>query len=128
ADDKTASARGHDSWLTLAEIAAELRVNPSTVRVWVSRGQLRAVRAGQRKWLVRRSELDRMLRAGEGGRHGRKPPGPEGEAHGQPIRSEQSLLGEEPSMAGMKPEVREALERVQLADRWWSAALQASQS
>lgn len=54
-------APSEDPWLTLAEIADELRVNPSTVRLWVSQGQLRASRAGQRKWLVRRSELDRML-------------------------------------------------------------------
>lgn len=50
-----------DPWLTLAEIAEELRMSPATVRSWVSKGTLRAMRAGQRKWLVRRSELDRML-------------------------------------------------------------------
>ena len=50
-----------DPWLTLAEIAAELRVNPATVRLWISRGQLNATRPGRRKLLVRRSELDRML-------------------------------------------------------------------
>lgn len=50
-----------DPWLTLAEIAEELRVNPATVRQWVSKGQLKASRAGVRKWIVRRSELDRML-------------------------------------------------------------------
>ena len=50
-----------DPWLTLAEIAAELRVNPATVRLWVSKGQLKASRAGVRKWIVRRSDLDRML-------------------------------------------------------------------
>jgi excisionase family DNA binding protein len=52
-----------DPWLTLAEIAEELRVNPATVRQWVSRGQLKASRAGVRKWIVRRSDLDRMLAA-----------------------------------------------------------------
>jgi excisionase family DNA binding protein len=51
-----------DPWLTLAEIAEELRMSPATIRSWVSKGTLRAMRAGQRKWLVRRSELDRMLR------------------------------------------------------------------
>jgi excisionase family DNA binding protein len=50
-----------DPWLTLAEIAAELRVNPATVRQWVSKGQLKASRAGVRKWIVRRSDLDHML-------------------------------------------------------------------
>jgi excisionase family DNA binding protein len=53
-----------DPWLTLAEIAEELRLSPATIRSWISKGTLRAMRAGQRKWLVRQSELDRML-AGE---------------------------------------------------------------
>jgi excisionase family DNA binding protein len=57
------SASSPDPLLTLAEIAAELRVNPATVRSWVSRGHLNAFRAGQRKWVVRRSELDRMIDA-----------------------------------------------------------------
>jgi excisionase family DNA binding protein len=52
----------NDPWLTLAEIAEELRLSPATIRSWISKGTLRAMRAGQRKWLVRRSELDRMLR------------------------------------------------------------------
>ena len=50
-----------DPWLTLAEIADELRVNPATVRLWISKGQLNASRAGVRKWIVRRSDLERML-------------------------------------------------------------------
>src|SRR5947209_19873247 len=50
-----------DPWLTVAEIAEELRVNPATVRLWVSKGALPATRAGQRKLLIRRSDLDRML-------------------------------------------------------------------
>ena len=54
-----------DYWLTLAEIAAELRVNPATVRLWIARGRLPATRPGQRKLLVRRSDVDRML-----GHHG----------------------------------------------------------
>src|SRR5205823_4692061 len=40
-----------------------LRVNPATVRLWVSKGQLKASRAGVRKWIVRRSDLERMLAA-----------------------------------------------------------------
>jgi excisionase family DNA binding protein len=52
-----------DSWLTVAEIASELRVNPATVRLWVSKGTLPATRAGQRKLIIRRSDLDLMLEA-----------------------------------------------------------------
>ena len=51
-----------DPWLTLAEIAGELRMSPATIRSWISKGTLRAMRPGKRKLLVRRSELDRMLR------------------------------------------------------------------
>ena len=60
-----AAPPAEDPWLTLAEVATELRVNPSTVRLWVSQGELRASRAGRRKWLVRRSELERMLGRGQ---------------------------------------------------------------
>jgi len=51
--------------MTIAEFAAEMRVRPVTVRSWITKGQLRATRAGQRKWLVRRSELSRMLQQGD---------------------------------------------------------------
>src|SRR5665213_2894882 len=57
--------RADDPWMTIAEFAAEMRVRPVTVRAWIAKGQLRATRAGQRKWLVRRSELTRMLEQGE---------------------------------------------------------------
>lgn len=63
--DDEASERPDDPWLTLAEIAEGLRMSPATIRSWISKGTLRAMRAGQRKWLVRRSELDRMLRGDE---------------------------------------------------------------
>jgi excisionase family DNA binding protein len=53
--------RADDPWMTIAEFAAEMRVRPVTVRSWIAKGQLRATRAGKRKWLVRRSELTRML-------------------------------------------------------------------
>jgi excisionase family DNA binding protein len=54
-----------DPWLTLTEIAEELRMSPATIRSWVSQGTLKATRPGRRKWLVRRSELDRILSARE---------------------------------------------------------------
>lgn len=55
----------HDPWMTIAEFAEEMRVRPVTVRSWIAKGQLTATRAGQRKWLVRRSELARMLQQGD---------------------------------------------------------------
>jgi excisionase family DNA binding protein len=51
-----------DDWLTIAEIADELHLNPATIRLWVSKGALPAKRAGMRKLLVRRSDLEWMLR------------------------------------------------------------------
>src|ERR1700722_3122808 len=50
-----------DEWLTLAQIAEMLHVNPSTVRLWVSQERLPAHKPGLRKWLVRRSDLEAML-------------------------------------------------------------------
>ncbi len=55
-----------DPWLTVAEFADALRVRPVTVRSWISKGELPATRAGKRKWLIRRSELDRMLHRKDG--------------------------------------------------------------
>ena len=56
------SSGSDDPWLTVAEIADELRLTPATIRTWIADGTLQAKRAGKRKWLVRRSELDLMLR------------------------------------------------------------------
>ncbi len=50
-----------DPWLTVAEVAKELRLNPATIRLWISRGQLAATRSGRRKLLIRRSDLDRTV-------------------------------------------------------------------
>jgi excisionase family DNA binding protein len=71
--DADEAERPEDPWLTLAEIAEELRMSPATIRSWISKGTLRAMRPGQRKWLVRRSELDRMLRGED---HEDAPPPP----------------------------------------------------
>jgi excisionase family DNA binding protein len=49
-------------FLSLRQIAEMLHVNPSTVRLWVSEGRLVAQKAGARKWMVRRADLDTMLR------------------------------------------------------------------
>jgi excisionase family DNA binding protein len=65
-----------DPWLTIAEFAEEMRVRPVTVRSWIAKGQLKATRAGQRKWLVRHSELTRMLEQGNGVTALHPPPAP----------------------------------------------------
>ena len=49
-----------DPWLTVAEFAEALHVRPVTVRSWITNGDLKATRAGKRKWLLRQSQLDQM--------------------------------------------------------------------
>ncbi len=59
-----------DRYLTPAQVADELHVTVVTVRRWITNGQLPAAKAGPRKWMVRRSDLDAFLsgsRAGGGG-------------------------------------------------------------
>ena len=50
-----------DPWLTVAEVAEELRLNPATIRLWISKGQLIAVRTGPRRLLIKRSDLERTI-------------------------------------------------------------------
>ena len=51
-------------FLTVAEIADLLRLNQQTVRNWIDRGELPAVRVGVRRVRVRRSDLDALIAAG----------------------------------------------------------------
>jgi excisionase family DNA binding protein len=48
-------------FLTIAEAAAILKVDRSTIRRWIDRGDLPAYRVGQRAVRLRRDELDRMI-------------------------------------------------------------------
>ncbi len=57
-----------DEFLTVAEIAELLRVNPQTVRNWIDRGELPAVRVGKRRVRVRQVDLDAFIAAGTTGR------------------------------------------------------------
>lgn len=114
-----------DPWLTLAEIAEELRVNPATVRLWVSRGRLKAIRAGQRKLLVRRSELDRMLALTDPSRA--EPQQPRLPEPLRPVFS-RPLAGQVArARADMDPAVvREAIKRMQEAEAVFDTAVGAS--
>ena len=51
--------------MTLKEIGDEFKANSETVRLWITAGDLSAVRAG-RKWIVRRSEVLRFIRSRTG--------------------------------------------------------------
>lgn len=56
------------AWLTVEEIAEQVGRDPYTVRTWIKRGKLPAVRvtgSGPRgRLLVRREDLDRLLSGG----------------------------------------------------------------
>jgi excisionase family DNA binding protein len=47
--------------LTPAQVAEEVHVTVATVRRWIATGELRASKAGPRRWTIRRSDLDDFL-------------------------------------------------------------------
>jgi excisionase family DNA binding protein len=49
-----------ESFLTVAEVAETLKLNPQTVRNWIDQGSLPALRVGRRV-RIRRSDFDRLL-------------------------------------------------------------------
>jgi excisionase family DNA binding protein len=52
-----------EEYLTVAEVAALLKLNEQTVRNWIDSGRLSALRVGRRV-RIKRSDLDAMLAAG----------------------------------------------------------------
>jgi excisionase family DNA binding protein len=52
--------------LTPAQVADEVHVTVATVRRWITTGELRASKAGPRRWMIRRSDLDDFLGGGGG--------------------------------------------------------------
>ena len=52
-----------EQYLTVAQVADELHVTAVTVRRWIANGELPAVKAGPRRWTIRRSDLARFLSA-----------------------------------------------------------------
>ena len=57
-----------EQYLAPARVAEELHVTVVTVRRWIANGELRASKAGPRKWMIRRSDLNAFLSGG--GRRG----------------------------------------------------------
>lgn len=49
-----------EEWLTLKEIATELKYHIETIREWVREGQLTAYKMGK-DYRVKRSDLDKFL-------------------------------------------------------------------
>ena len=50
--------------MTVFEVAELLKLNQQTVRNWIDRGELHAIRVGPRRIRVRRSDLDEFIAAG----------------------------------------------------------------
>jgi excisionase family DNA binding protein len=130
-----------DPWLTLAEIAEELRVNPATVRQWVSKGQLKASRAGVRKWIVRRSDLDHMLaetnssaddilgrieRGEEPWLEARPPRGPDPASAEGAARADEPTSAPTPTRKPRTPKAQGAVELLQHAIAGYEKAINAS--
>lgn len=53
-----------EQYLTPAQVADEMQVTVVTVRRWIANRELRATKAGPRRWMIRRSDLDAFLAAG----------------------------------------------------------------
>jgi excisionase family DNA binding protein len=49
-----------ETFLTVAEVAEMLKLNPQTVRNWIDQGRMPALRVGRRV-RIRRSDLERVL-------------------------------------------------------------------
>jgi excisionase family DNA binding protein len=55
-----------DELMTVNEVAERLKVNQQTVRNWIDRGELAAIRVGARRVRIRREDFEAYL-AGEHG-------------------------------------------------------------
>jgi excisionase family DNA binding protein len=53
-----------DHYLTPAQVAEEMQVTVVTVRRWIASSELRAAKAGPRKWMIRRSDVESFLSPG----------------------------------------------------------------
>jgi excisionase family DNA binding protein len=62
-----------EEYVTVAEAATLLRVNPSTIRRWIRQGDLPAYRIGQRRVALKRADLAKQITpARAGGEQGGK--------------------------------------------------------
>ncbi|PZS14620.1 MAG: hypothetical protein DLM64_01420 [Solirubrobacterales bacterium] len=77
-----------ETFLTVAEVAAKLKLNQQTVRNWIDQGSLPAVRVGRRV-RIKRSDFERKLEEGysSAGAPGGRPNGPSAEDFwgGEPV-------------------------------------------
>ena len=80
------SAEPEESFLTVAEVAAMLKLNQQTVRNWIDQGSLPALRVGRRV-RIKRSDFERVLAESYTARAGAQDAGPSAEDFwgGEPI-------------------------------------------
>ncbi len=101
------SEEPRESFLTVAEVAQILRLNPQTVRNWIDAGTLPATRVGRRV-RIKQSDLDLIVEQGYSGAPSASPnataPGPSADDFwgGEPLGAA------EPSFAEGDPQVQPA--------------------
>ncbi|MGH2873738.1 MAG: helix-turn-helix domain-containing protein [Solirubrobacteraceae bacterium] len=123
---------GDDPWLTVAEVAEELRLNPATIRLWISKGQLIAVRTGPRRLLIKRSDLDRTISVLRGERSWLEDVSTKNgpwQVRQLPPTSRDRLVAKEPvEWAPDAAEVNDVLEGLKRADEAWHGSQAASEN
>ena len=67
-----AAHESEESYLTVAEVAATLKLNQQTVRNWIDAGTLPALRVGRRV-RIKRSDFDRILEESYSGTSPKQP-------------------------------------------------------
>jgi excisionase family DNA binding protein len=82
-----ASTDPEETYMTVAEVAATLKLNQQTVRNWIDQGSLPALRVGRRV-RIKRSDFERILEESYTG--GGRP------AEGRPSPSADDFWGGEP--------------------------------
>jgi excisionase family DNA binding protein len=87
-----------ESYLTVAEVAATLKLNQQTVRNWIDAGTLPALRVGRRV-RIKRSDFERILEESYSGPPGKQPdtrPDPTGDDFwgGEPVGRAEPGRGE----------------------------------
>ena len=105
-----------DEYLTVAEIAETLKVNPQTVRNWIDRNEPKGIRVGARRVRVRRRDFDAFIESG-GSEHDQvEPPVPASEGLAAAVQAAQQAIE-----AGSESDLLDALrglaaESARLAD------------
>jgi excisionase family DNA binding protein len=51
-------------FITVDEVARELRVSPKTVRAWLGEGKLRGFKVSHKVWRIQRQDFERFVQAG----------------------------------------------------------------